>query len=59
MVNQTPEEKVRDDIDELLNIAGWIVHANYIDLVANIGMAMNTKLVESHRLIFLTAAYEH
>jgi len=41
MTNQTPEEKARDDIDKMLNSAGWVVQSKKkVDLSAARGVAV-------------------
>ncbi len=41
MTNQTPEEKAREDIDKMLNSAGWVVQSKKkVDLSAAKGVAV-------------------
>lgn len=41
MPNQNPEQKARDNIDSMLEAAGWVVqHKNKIDFSAGIGVAV-------------------
>ena len=40
-VNQTPEQKARDNIDEMLGLAGWLVQdKKKIDFSASFGIAI-------------------
>lgn len=39
--NQNPEQKARDNIDELLRLSGWIVqHSKKMDFSAGVGIAV-------------------